>query len=416
MNDKKVIVVVGGGAAGFFGAIAAKEAAIKAQKDISVILLEKTAQLLTKVKISGGGRCNVTHSCFDPGQLIKNYPRGSKELLGPFTRFQPLDMIKWLEQRGVVLKTESDGRMFPITDSSETIINCLMTQANQLGVIVKKECGVKECQLVEGEKKGFNLTLSTDETLFCDRLLVATGGNQRSSSFLESLNISFIAAVPSLFTFNLPNSPLNQLAGISVPHAKVSIEGTKWQQVGPVLITHWGLSGPAVLKLSAFAARFLHDVGYKTIIKVDWLPNQNEEDIKEVISSCKREHPAKSIASFCPFELSKNLWKALISLSSLSQETKWAMVSKEMIKSLINQLKDSKFQLDGKTTYKDEFVTSGGVKLDQVNFKTMESKLYKGLYFAGEVLDIDGVTGGFNFQNAWTTSWIAAHAMVEDLT
>lgn len=339
----KTIAVIGGGAAGFFAAIHAK------RPDNRVILLEKTATLLAKVRISGGGRCNVTHACFDPKELVKNYPRGNKALLGPFTRFGPQETIAWFAERGVELKTEKDGRMFPITDSSETIIQCLLQEAKKVGVEI----------LLRQRIEAFDPTW--------DAVILATGSSHQGHDFARKMGHTIVEPVPSLFTFNIPNFPLVELAGSSVQKGKVKIVGFPMEQVGPILVTHWGLSGPAVLKLSAWAARYLHEKEYKAEIIVDWLP-----DYKEV-----KEKPP---------EISKRLWGAL------------------------DGKKESRFQMEGKTTYKEEFVTAGGVDLDEVNFRTMESKLHKGLYFAGEILDIDGVTGGFNFQNAWTTGYLAGQA------
>lgn len=352
-------MVIGGGAAGFFSAITAK----KQHPENKIILLEKTAQLLAKVRISGGGRCNVTHSCFDPKELVKNYPRGNKALLGPFTRFQPRDTIAWFGERGVELKTEKDGRMFPTTDSSETIINCLVKEAKDLGVEIRL------CQRVKSIEKGFMIHLD-EGSLPCDALILATGSSHQGFDFARQLGHTIIEPVPSLFTFNIPNFPLVELSGTSVQKGSVKIVGFPLEQMGPVLITHWGLSGPAVLKLSAWAARFLHERDYKAEVIIDWLPDYEEKDLKKK-----------------PPEMTKRLWSAL------------------------DGKKISRFQMEGKTTYKEEFVTAGGIDLDEMNFRTMESRLCKGLYFVGEILDIDGVTGGFNFQNAWTTGYLAGQAI-----
>ncbi len=397
-------VVVGGGAAGFFGAITCSEY----YPDHRVILLEKTRQPLAKVRISGGGRCNVTHSCFDPAVLVKSYPRGSQELRGPFSRFQPKDTIQWFERRGVQLKTEEDGRMFPITDNSETIIACLQQAARQAGVDIRLECGIQQ---IIREETGFTLSLTNGETLACDRLLMATGSTPKMYPLLESLGHSIIPLVPSLFTFNIPDSPFIDLAGVSVSPAQLSLIDLGLSQTGPLLITHWGLSGPAVLKLSAWAARELHALDYRTNVEINWLPESTEEELRQIIGRMKQTNPAKQVGTESPFELPKQLWKAFVQLAGIEQELRWSMLSNKHIQALLAQIRASRFQIQGKTTYKQEFVTCGGVNLSEVNFKTMESRRCPGLFFAGEILNIDGITGGFNFQNAWTTSWIAGQSM-----
>lgn len=400
-----VVVVIGAGAAGFYGAITCAASNPKCR----VILLEKTRAILSKVKISGGGRCNVTHACFEPATLIQNYPRGSKELLGPFTRFGPKEVIRWFEEKGVPLKVEGDGRMFPVTDSSETIIQCLTSEAKALNVQLMPEKGVLDCVK---ENNRFQLSLTNGETLFCDKILVASGGTFRSiQPWLEKLGHTFSPAVPSLFTFNIPGSPLKELSGISVPLAHLTIAHTDLQSTGPLLMTHWGFSGPAVLKLSAWGARVLHDMNYKGVLQVNWMAKETKESLKGALERFKLIHPTKQVATDSPFPLPKSLWKALIELALISAETKWANLSKGQMQKIIDTLHSSSFQIDGKSTYKEEFVTCGGVKLKEVNFKTMESRLCPNLHFAGEVLDIDGITGGFNFQAAWTTSFLAGQAM-----
>ena len=396
------IVVIGGGAAGFFGAIACAEA----NPNHHVILLEKARQVLSKVRISGGGRCNVTHSCFDPAVLVQNYPRGGKALRGPFTRFQPRDTIDWFESRGVSLKTEPDGRMFPITDNSETIIQCLLSQVTQVGVNLKTECGVDAIEKVDN---GFRVHLSKGEVLTCDRLLLATGSSTKAYQWLESLGHKIEPPVPSLFTFNVPDSPLLDLSGVSLPKVHLEIEGTGLKQTGPLLLTHWGFSGPAVLKLSAWGARILHDCGYQGILNVDWIPHVSHEGVRLNLLNSKESQ--RLIVNEPLFDVPKNLWKRLITLAEIPENQKWIDISKKQMVSVTEVLKASKFQIKGKSTFKEEFVTCGGVCLDEVNFKTMESRICPGLYFAGEILNIDGITGGFNFQNAWTTSWIAAQAL-----
>jgi predicted Rossmann fold flavoprotein len=404
MPEKLTIAVVGGGAAGFFGAIACAQA----NPDCRVILIEKARQVLSKVRISGGGRCNVTHACFEPSQLIQNYPRGGKELRGAFSRFQPRDTVQWFESRGVQLKVEEDGRIFPITDNSETIIDCLMRQLRTSGAELWTEKGVLSCIKT---LSGFTLGLSGGQTLECQRLLIASGGTAKTYQLIQNLGHTIVPSVPSLFTFNIPDSPLHELAGVSVGNVKLSIEKTPLKQSGPLLITHWGFSGPAVLKLSAWGARLLHDMEYMAVLHEDWLPEFTEEALKQLLTTYRSQHPARQVSTESPFPLPKNLWKALLDIAQVLHETRWSAFSKAHLNQLVKVLHDGTFQIKGKSTYKEEFVTCGGVKLQEVNFKTMESRFYPGLYFAGEVLDIDGVTGGFNFQNAWTTSWLAAQAM-----
>ncbi len=336
-------VVIGGGAAGFF-------AAIKALEQGPVVILEKSQRVLSKVKISGGGRCNVTHHCFDPKELITHYPRGAKELLGPFHRFGPQDTVDWFSKRGVELKTEKDGRMFPVTDSSETIIKTLMEGAQRAELIRGAH--------VTGIGPDLTVYLRKGESIKADRIILATGGTREGHRIAASLGHTVVEPVPSLFTFNVPTSPLLDLSGISVPNATVCLPEFKLAYSGPLLITHWGFSGPAILKLSAFGSRHLHACGYNTTLEIDW----GEEPLPKRLRKALSDH---DIHRDC-------------------------------------------YQIEGKTTYKAEFVTSGGIKLSEVNFKTMESKRVPGLHFAGEILDIDGITGGFNFQAAWTTASIAA--------
>lgn len=405
MNQKALThVIVGGGAAGFFGAITCAEY----YPGHRVILLEKTRQPLAKVRISGGGRCNVTHSCFDPAVLVKSYPRGSQELRGPFSRFQPKDTIQWFERRGVQLKTEEDGRMFPITDNSETIIACLQQAARQAGVEMRLECGI---QHIVKEENEFKLSLTNGEILACDRLLMATGSAPKIYPLLELLGHSIVPLVPSLFTFNIPDSPLTELAGVSVSPVCVNLIDLGLTQTGPLLITHWGVSGPAVLKLSAWAARELHALDYRSRVEINWLPELTEEELRQIIGRMKQTNPAKQVGTESPFELPKQLWKTFVQLAGIEQELRWSMLSNKHVHALLAQIRTSCFQIQGKTTYKQEFVTCGGVNLSEVNFKTMESRRCPGLFFAGEILNIDGITGGFNFQNAWTTSWIAGQSM-----
>lgn len=410
-EKRKTQVIIGGGAAGFFAAIAcAAENRLQSQER-DVFLLEKSAQVLAKVRISGGGRCNVTHACFEPPLLVKNYPRGSKELLGPFNRFGPKDTIRWFEERGVLLKTEEDGRMFPVTDSSETIIHCLTQEAKKAGVVLQTQRGLHGIRRQDG-RSSFILELADGEEMPCDQLLMATGGTPKMFPLLEKLGHTTVPLVPSLFTFNMPGSPFLDLAGVSVP--LVSIKLCDWKELevqGPLLFTHWGVSGPGVLKLSALAAPVLHSVNYKTTVAINWLPLLSEGEVQEQLQGHKKQSGSLLVGTESIFGLPKQLWKRLISIAGIGEECRMATLSHVQMKALIDQLRRTSLKLDGKTTYKQEFVTCGGIPLREVNCKTMESKLIPGLYFAGEILNVDGITGGFNFQNAWTTALIAGRAM-----
>lgn len=408
MTHPLSIIVIGGGAAGFFGAITCAQA----NPEAKVILLEKTRQPLAKVRISGGGRCNVTHACFEPRLLTEHYPRGNKALRGPFSRFQPRDTIQWFESRGVPLKVESDGRMFPTTNSSESIIQCLQNQARQANVEVRTESGVTQLEVLP---KGFSLTLANEEVLTCDRLLIATGSAPKVYEWLKTLGHTIQSAVPSLFTFNVPESPFIDLSGISLAKVHLKILGTSLEQSGPLLITHWGFSGPAVLKLSAWGARVLHEKQYQATVQINWLPDSNRDEVRQRLLNAKLDYAARQISNECPFDIPRNLWRKFLAIAAIPEEMRWAMLSKAQLERLLLELNAGSYHIRGKTTYKEEFVTCGGVTLEEVNFKTMESRLVPGLFFAGEVLDIDGVTGGFNFQNAWTTGWLAGQAMSEDI-
>jgi predicted Rossmann fold flavoprotein len=397
------LIVIGGGAAGFFAALKC----LSGHPEYQVAILEKSSQLLSKVRISGGGRCNVTHACFEPKQLIQNYPRGGKELLGPFTRFQPKDTIEWFESRGVHLKTEKDGRMFPTTDQSETIIDCLLRESQQCGLEIMTK---QRIQTVQKENDLFKLELTSGETLRSKYLLLATGSHPDGHTIAKSFGHTIQELAPSLFTFNIPTSPFTDLAGISVEKAEIHLSETKLSQTGPLLITHWGFSGPAALKLSAWGARVLHAKQYKIPIRVDWLPDVSSNQIIETLYSLRKNTPQQSITAKNPFGLPKNLWKRLMQLADIQEDMKFSEMSNDLCQHLTNLLKQQILQVDGKTTYKEEFVTCGGVTLSEVDFKRMESKLCPGLFFAGEILDIDAVTGGFNFQNAWTTGWLCGQA------
>jgi len=409
------IVVIGGGAAGFFGAIHAAQF-----PHTSVTLIEAGRQPLAKVRVSGGGRCNVTHHCFEPSQLVQNYPRGGKALRGAFSRFQPLDVVRWFNAEGVKLKTEADGRMFPISDDSETIVEALMFAAKKAGVVILTNLLVQKVEYLGTNK--FDITFKNRENLLCDRLLLATGSSPSGYAIVRSLGHELEAPVPSLFTFNIKDSKLHELAGVSVNPAivklinSVSAEKKKssrnqLEQSGALLITHWGLSGPAVLKLSAWAARELHECNYQAKLAVNWIPSLKAEAVKQILLSAKTDQPKKFISNYCPVDVSLRLWEYLLDKADVEPEKRWADVSNKAIQQITNVLTASEYAIAGKGAFKEEFVTCGGVRLQDVNFQTMESKICSGLFFAGEILDIDGVTGGFNFQNAWTTAWIAAQGL-----
>ena len=409
------IIVIGGGAAGFFAAIACAESNPHAR----VTILEAGSHPLSKVKISGGGRCNVTHHCFEPAQLIQNYPRGSKALRGAFSRFQPADTVKWYESRGVKLKVEADGRMFPVTNKSSTIIDCLQTAADRAGVILKTSSPVQEVTRLENQQ--FTVKLKKGNNLSCDRLLIATGSNPLGYRWAKRLGHTIETPVPSLFTFKIDDSRINDLAGVSTDLAEVTLldagkaklKQPGLQQTGALLVTHWGLSAPAILKLSAWGARTLADYKYQMTLKVNWLPEYNQTNLKEYLLQIKTEHPKQKIVTFCPVALPKRLWQSFVNYVEIKPDKIWAEISKKELNKLVLELLEGRYQIRGKGVFKDEFVTCGGVKLAEVNFKNMSSKICSNLYFAGEVLDIDGVTGGFNFQSAWTTGWLAGKAMAK---
>ncbi|WP_317043888.1 NAD(P)/FAD-dependent oxidoreductase [Hymenobacter sp. CRA2] len=405
------VAVLGGGAAGFFGAIACAEA----NPALTVVLLEKTTKLLSKVRISGGGRCNVTHHCFSPAELTQYYPRGGKQLKEPFRQFGAQDTVHWFERRGVKLKTEPDGRMFPVTDSSETIAQALEEAARRAGVRVLTSVAAEHIEpLAEG---GFRLALSGTQApakaLQVRKLLVATGGNPKPSGYdwLRQLGHSVCEPVPSLFTFNVPNSPLKELMGVSVPHARVVLAGEKLEYEGPLLVTHWGVSGPAVLKLSAWGARRLSELQYTGTALVSWVPTHKEESLRQWLHEYRAANGKKTVLSNPLFGLPQRLWRTLVEQASIGAETRWSELAGKLQNRLIELLLRTPLGVRGKTTFKEEFVTCGGIPLGEVDMKTMESRRVPGLHFAGEVLDIDGITGGFNFQAAWTTGYLAGRAM-----
>ncbi len=395
-------IIVGGGAAGFFTAINIAEN----NRSLKVLILERGKEVLNKVRISGGGRCNVTHAEFIPAELVRKYPRGSKELRGPFHKFMTGDTIAWFEERGVSLKTEDDGRMFPITDSSETIINCFRKECNILKIEVRTGESLKS---FSSEGDYWKIELGSKE-YSCEKLMLATGSNSKIWNLLKSSGHSIVEAVPSLFTFNIKDERIKDLPGIALD-AEVEIPGAKLSSDGPLLITHWGFSGPAILKLSAWGARALNELQYKFSIKVNWVPGENELSIIETLKDLKQEHSKQQVYKRAQFDLPKRLWQSLVLASGISQDSKWADLNKQELSNLGVQLTAAEFKVIGKSTFKEEFVTAGGIDLKEVDFQTFESKLHPNLYFAGEILNIDAITGGFNFQNAWTGGFLAAKAM-----
>lgn len=399
------VVIIGGGAAGFFAAVTCAEANPQAH----VILLERSNQLLAKVRISGGGRCNVTHHLFDPASLVQYYPRGGRALRGPLTRFGPRETIAWFAARGVELKAESDGRMFPVSNNSETIVNCLLEAARAAGVEVHTRAAVTS---VEKNHDGFLVKRTTGEALQAKQVLLATGSNAEAYAWAKALGHSIKPPAPSLFTFNITDPRLEGLAGISVPKAQVRLNGTGLEQSGPLLITHWGLSGPAVLKLSAWGARELQARTYQAPLLVNWLGDVGAEEVKRTLLAFKETEARKTVFASNPVDLPQRLWRSLASAAGIPETKRWADVSNNELSRLVDELSRGYYQITGKGVFKEEFVTCGGINLDEVNFKTMESRTFPGLYFAGEILDIDGVTGGFNFQSAWTTGWLAGQAIL----
>ncbi|WP_017494765.1 NAD(P)/FAD-dependent oxidoreductase [Flavobacterium sp. WG21] len=402
MTQNFDIIIVGGGAAGFFTAINIAEKNPK----LKIAILERGKEVLSKVRVSGGGRCNVTHACFEPNELVKFYPRGEKELRGPFHQFCSGDTIEWFEKHGVELKIEEDGRMFPISNSSQTIIDCFLKATEKLGIkvltgqsvqsIFKKE----DCWKIDTQNENFA----------AEKLVMATGSNPKIWEMLQTQGHAIVSPVPSLFTFNIKDSRIKELPGVAA-QVTVTVKDTKLESTGPLLITHWGMSGPAVLKLSAWGARILHDKNYQFTIFVNWLNDVDSEDAEKILKDLKQEHAKKAVSKKSPFDFPNRLWESLVLASEIQAETKWADLSKIQLQNLAVQLTKAKFQVNGKSTFKEEFVTAGGIDLKEINFKTMESKLHENLYFAGEIVNIDAITGGFNFQNAWTSGFILASSI-----
>ncbi len=400
---KQKIIIIGGGAAGFFSSIIMAES----NPALDIIILEKGDKVLQKVKVSGGGRCNVTHACFIPQDLVEFYPRGKKELLGPFHQFMTGDIMEWFDNHGVSLKIEEDNRVFPESNSSQTIIDCFTGNAKKGGVQLKLKQNV---QSIKKERDQF--VIKTNTTAYkADKLLIASGSNSKIWNIIAEMGHSIIAPVPSLFTFNINDDRIKEIPGVSVPNATVQLMDSKFESNGPILITHWGLSGPAVLKLSAFGALFLAEKNYQYKVKVNWL-SKPISTVLHKLNILKKENLKKQIVLRSMFkDIPKRLWENLVLASEIKQEQRWADVSKKQLDNLANQLTKSVFEAYGKTTFKEEFVTAGGVNLKEINFKRFESKIHKNLFFAGEVLNIDAVTGGFNFQNAWTGAFIGGNAI-----
>jgi len=402
------LIVIGGGAAGFFCAINAA----RLNPSLSIVLLEKTSKLLSKVRVSGGGRCNVTHACFQLSTMIDHYPRGAQFLRKSFGHFFTTDTVTWFEERGVNLKTEEDGRMFPVTNTSLTIIECLIKEANRYKVEILMN---REVKALSQKNQFWHLTTADGKEMQSEFICIASGGGPKLSSYewLKDLGLTVIPPVPSLFTFNIPDHPITKLMGISVEQAKVRIVGSKLIQEGPVLITHWGISGPAVLKLSAWGAREFADLNYHFKVAVNWC-NLNENLVREKIQEWRQEFGSQKILNRNPFQLPQRLWEHLLQQAGIDVQLRWADVPGKLQNKLISLLTNHEFDVKGKTTFREEFVTAGGIDLKQVDPATMECRLHKNLFFAGEIMDVDGVTGGFNFQHAWTSGFLAAKQVAKN--
>ncbi|MEP3209140.1 MAG: NAD(P)/FAD-dependent oxidoreductase [Maribacter sp.] len=424
------VLIVGGGAAGFYAAIHIAEA----DSNLKVAILERGKEVLSKVKVSGGGRCNVTHAEFDPSELVKNYPRGEKELLGPFHTHCSGDTVAFFEERGISLKVEEDGRMFPVSDSSQTIIDCFLRETNRLGIQVLKHSSVVGIAVKDFEAENIWEVVSIKKTYQCKKLLIATGSNPKIWKMLEQLGHAIEAPVPSLFTFNSKDERIKGIPGLST-YARVEVLAKKTFQPkitiplkteladkvllsseGPVLITHWGMSGPAILKLSAWGAKILNEMNYKFHLRINWLPSYHANAVINLLLEIKEVEAKKTVLRTKAVDLPRRLWTNLVRASGISEDTKWADTRKEQLQLLASQLTKCEFVIDGKSTFKEEFVTAGGVNLKEINFKTFESKLLPNLFFAGEVIDVDAITGGFNFQNAWTGAYIAAQGIAKGKT
>jgi len=407
-NTSFDLAVIGGGAAGFFGAIAAAEM----NPDLSIVILEKTTKLLSKVRVSGGGRCNVTHNCFESTPLSKHYPRGSKELKSLFRKFQAKDIVEWFESKGVKLKTENDGRIFPVSNNSQTIIDCFLNETAKHQIKIKTQAEVKK---ISQHENGFTIDLN-EEKIAARKILIATGGYNNLQSYDWLKPTPIINPIPSLFTFNDSDKKFKDLMGVAVQLAEVKIASTKFSGTGPLLITHWGLSGPAVIKLSAWAAEYLHEKHYSFTALVNWTGTVTEEGIRKDLQDININHGKQKILSNPLHKIPSRLWIRLCELAEIENNKTWAELPRKNLNRLIEFIIRCPFEIKGKTTFKEEFVTCGGVDLKSIELETMESKQTKGIYFAGEVLNIDGETGGFNFQSAWTTAYVAAKAISSSLS
>ncbi|HAF75800.1 MAG TPA: aminoacetone oxidase family FAD-binding enzyme [Maribacter sp.] len=418
------VLVIGGGAAGFYAAIHIAES----RPQTKIAILERGKEVLTKVKVSGGGRCNVTHAEFNPVDLSKNYPRGQKELLGPFHTYASGDTIGFFEKRGVALKIEEDGRMFPVTNSSQTIIDCFLSEADRLGVQVKTLCSVTGIEQIKEEEGIIWKVTIGDGHMYCKKLILATGSNPKMWNYVQALGHSIVQPVPSLFTFNIKDERILDIPGVAT-HAEVKVIPKKniskkkgklkldtavLTSEGPLLITHWGMSGPAILKLSAWGARILEQYNYQFKIQVNWAPEYHHDGLLELFLKVKQVEK-KTVIRTKVLDIPKRLWVNLVKASNIGDTLTWPEVSKQQLSNLAAQLTAGIFQVNGKSTFKEEFVTAGGVDLKEINFKTYESKILTNLYFAGEIINVDAITGGFNFQNAWTGGYIAAQGVVNDL-
>lgn len=403
----KTIVIAGGGAAGFFAAINIAEKL----PEHRVIILEKSSKLLEKVRISGGGRCNVTHACFEPKQLVKFYPRGEQELLSVFMKFNPTNTIQWFEKKGVKLKRERDGRIFPESNNSETIVNCFLHAATQAGIEINILNGIEKLNF-NNTNGTWEITSGNNKKIYADAVVICTGSAAKPWQMLNEIGCEIVPSVPSLFTFNTKDERLRNLAGISLKHVSVEIKNLKLKETGPMLVTHWGLSGPAILRLSAWGARMLHECGYKFEITIDFT-GLGTNEVRQQLENFKTNNSKKQVKTHSLFDIPERLWLQIIPFEI--HEKKWADVSKIDLAKISKSIAESKFQITGKSTFKDEFVTAGGVNLKQIDFKTMQSKQFSNLYFAGEVLNIDAITGGFNFQAAWSTAWVASEAINKNL-
>ena len=411
---KQSIAIIGGGASGIFASLRCAEVAKAEKINVDIHVFEGSSKLLKKVRISGGGRCNVTHHIFEVNDFCLNYPRGRKELLSPFQNFQALDTVDWFEKRGVELKYESDGRMFPVTDNSETIIDCFMQEANKHGIKLLNKMNVKSLKKLDNGK--ISLFINEDESFIADSVLIATGSMPGGYRLAQNLGHSTTEIAPSLFTFKIEDEILKDLSGTSFPQASLTlkIDGVKpFEQSGPLLITHWGLSGPALLKLSAWAAREMMHTNYKAKLIVNWLGIGHQNDAEKLLSTIKSNNTKTSVGNAYPNDLTKRFWLQLLIKCGISKEKNWSEISKKELNLILNNLFNCELNVLGKSRFKEEFVECGGINLKEINFKTMESKICPGLYFSGEVMDIDGITGGFNFQSAWTSGWIAGNHMAQ---